>query len=113
MRSRLVHHHVEVGPHHGWVQAFEHRLNTVMCQFGMAKLVYNFNTKGYLVDFSGGFHSHGGTPIAGWLISMGKQHLFSWMRTGGSPMTALGHHPIRMINLQGSSPGSRRFFFWP
>ena len=34
----------------------------------------------------GGFHSHGGTPIAGWLSS-GKIPIQKWMRTGGTPAT--------------------------
>ena len=35
----------------------------------------------------GGFHSHGGTPIAGWVLWTGKSHRSIWMITRGTPMT--------------------------
>ena len=37
----------------------------------------------------GGFHSHGGTPIAGWLIW--ENNILKWMMTGGTPILGNPH----------------------
>ena len=43
----------------------------------------------------GGFHSHGGTPIAGWMIYFLDNPLTrKWMITGASPMTKRKPPPV-------------------
>ena len=37
------------------------------------------------LDFNGGFHSHGRSPIAGCFVMANPNR--KWMMTGGSPMT--------------------------
>ena len=35
----------------------------------------------------GGFHSHGGSPIAGWMIYFMENPIYKWMTTRGSYVT--------------------------
>ena len=47
-----------------------------------------------------GFHSHVGTPIAGWLL-LGKIQL-EWMRTGGTPILGnLQYHNAQYHDFHG------------
>ena len=64
---------------------------SVSLDLGVCQFVDSYNPWGcmmYDVCVYGGFHSHGGTPIAGWFISW--TILLKWMMTGGTLIS--GHH---------------------
>ena len=63
----------------------------------------NSEAKFATVDANGGFHSHGGTPIAGWFTR--KNPDLKWMMTRGTPILGSAQIYWAKMGLSGMLKG--------